>query len=89
MQLSQADVEVATARRQLGDEQAQIDELHKMINVAPEVEAEFARLNRDYDVTRTQYQALVDRLARAKISDQADATGVVRFEVVDPPTGGA
>jgi polysaccharide chain length determinant protein (PEP-CTERM system associated) len=89
MQLSQADVEVATARRQLGDEQTQIDSLHKMINVAPEVEAEFARLNRDYDVTRTQYQALVERLARAKISDQADATGVVRFEVVDPPIGGA
>ncbi len=89
MQLSQADVEVATAHRQMSDEQAQIDELHKMINVAPEVEAEFARLNRDYDVTRTQYQALVERLARAKISDQADATGVVRFEVVDPPTGGA
>jgi polysaccharide chain length determinant protein (PEP-CTERM system associated) len=89
MQLSQAEVEVATARRQMSDEQAQIDELHKMINVAPEVEAEFARLNRDYDVTRTQYQALVERLARAKISDQADATGVVRFEIVDPPTGGA
>ena len=88
MQLSQADVEVATAHRQLAEQQAQIDELHKMINVAPEVEAEFARLNRDYDVTRTQYQALVDRLARAKISDQADATGVVRFEIVDPPTGG-
>jgi polysaccharide chain length determinant protein (PEP-CTERM system associated) len=88
MQLSQADVEVATARQQVSDQQAQIAELHKMINVAPEVEQEFARLNRDYDVTRTQYQNLVERLARAKISDQADATGVVRFEVVDPPSGG-
>jgi hypothetical protein len=38
-------------------------------------------------VTRGEYQALVDRLNRAKLSDQADATGVVRFEVVDPPTG--
>ena len=35
MQLSQADVEVAAARRQVTDQQAQIDELHKMINVAP------------------------------------------------------
>jgi hypothetical protein len=51
------------------------------------VEAEFARLNRDYDVTRGQYQALVERLNRAKLSDKAEATGVVRFEVVDPPTG--
>ena len=29
----------------------------------------------------------MERLNRAKLSDQADATGVVRFEVVDPPTG--
>ncbi len=88
LQLSQADVDVATAHRQVIDQQAQIDELHKMINVAPEVEAEFARLSRDYEVTRVQYQALVERLGRAKLSDQADATGVVRFEIVDPPTGG-
>ncbi|HKD53559.1 MAG TPA: GNVR domain-containing protein, partial [Steroidobacteraceae bacterium] len=54
---------------------------------APQVEAEFARLNRDYDVTRAEYQALVDRLNRARLSDKADATGVVRFEVVDPPNG--
>jgi len=44
--------------------QAKIAELRKMITVAPGVEAEFARLNRDYDVTRQEYQSLVDRLAR-------------------------
>jgi len=88
LQLSQADVEVAAAQRQVSDREARIGELRKMINTAPEVEAEFARLSRDYDVTRGQYQALVERLNRAKLSDQADATGIVRFEVVDPPTGG-
>src|SRR6266478_55855 len=87
LQLSRADVEVAAARRQVSDREWKITELRKMINTAPEVEAEFARLNRDYDVTRGQYQALVERLNRAKLSDKADATGVVRFEVVDPPTG--
>ena len=87
MQLSQVDVELAAAQRQVADQEAKIAELRKMITVAPGVEAEFARLNRDYDVTRSQYQSLVDRLARAKISDKADATGVVRFQVVEPPTG--
>src|SRR5882672_7465614 len=87
LQLSQADVEVAAARRQVADREGRIAELRKMINTAPEVEAEFARLNRDYDVTRGQYQALVERLNRAKLSDKAEATGVVRFQVVDPPTG--
>jgi hypothetical protein len=85
--LSQADVEVAAARRELADRDGKIAELRKMINTAPAVEAEYARLNRDYDVTRGQYQALVERLNRAKLSDKAEATGVVRFEVVEPPTG--
>ncbi len=87
LQLSQADVEVAAAGRQLADREGKIAELRKMINTAPAVEAEYARLNRDYDVTRGQYQALVERLNRAKLSDKAEATGVVRFEVVEPPTG--
>jgi protein tyrosine kinase modulator len=87
LQLSQADVEVAAAHRQVADREGRIAELRKMINTAPEVEADYARLNRDYDVTRGQYQALVERLNRAKLSDKAEATGVVRFEVVDPPTG--
>jgi polysaccharide chain length determinant protein (PEP-CTERM system associated) len=87
LQLSQVDAEAAAAGQQVHDEEARIDELRKMINTAPAVEAEFTRLNRDYDVTRGEYQALVDRLNRAKLSDQADATGLVRFKIVDPPTG--
>jgi polysaccharide chain length determinant protein (PEP-CTERM system associated) len=87
LQLSQADVELAAQRRQVADQEAKIEQLRKMIKTAPEVEAEYSRLNRDYDITRGEYQALVDRLNRAKLSDKAEATGVVRFEVVDPPTG--
>jgi polysaccharide chain length determinant protein (PEP-CTERM system associated) len=86
LQLSQIEVEVAAARQQVADQQRKIAELRKTINTAPQVEAEYERLNRDYAVTHTQYQALVDRMSRARLSDKADATGVVRFEVVEPPT---
>jgi polysaccharide chain length determinant protein (PEP-CTERM system associated) len=86
LQLSQIDVDVAADRQQVADQEKKITELRKLINTAPQVEAEYERLNRDYSVTHTQYQALVDRLSRARLSDKADATGVVRFEVVDPPT---
>jgi polysaccharide chain length determinant protein (PEP-CTERM system associated) len=86
LQLSQIEVEVAAARQQVADQEKKIAEQRKLINTAPQVEAEFERLNRDYAVTHTQYQALVDRASRARLSDKADATGVVRFEVVDPPT---
>ena len=85
LQLSQIDVEIAGARQQVAGQEAKIAEQRKMINTAPQVEAEYERLDRDYSVTHHEYQALVDRLSRAKLSDKADATGVVRFEVVDPP----
>ena len=86
LQLSQIEVEVAADKQQVADQERKISDLRKLINTAPQVEAEFERLNRDYSVTHTQYQALVDRLSRARLSDKADATGVVRFEVVDPPS---
>jgi polysaccharide chain length determinant protein (PEP-CTERM system associated) len=86
LQLSQADVDVATARQAVAEQEQKIAEQRKMINTAPQVEAEYERLNRDYTVTHTEYQALVDRLSRARLSDKADATGVARFEVVDPPS---
>jgi len=86
LQLSQIDVEVAAARQQVAAQENKIAEQRKLINTAPQVEAEYERLNRDYSVTHTQYQALVERMSRARLSDKADATGVVRFEVVDPPT---
>jgi polysaccharide chain length determinant protein (PEP-CTERM system associated) len=86
LQLSQVDVEVAGARQQVAGQEAKIAEQRKMINTAPQVEAEYERLDRDYSVTHSEYQALVDHLSRARLSDKADATGVVRFEVVDPPT---
>ena len=86
LQLSQIDVEIAAARQQVADQENKIAEQRKLINTAPQVEAEYERLNRDYSVTHSQYQALVERMSRARLSDKADATGVVRFEVVDPPT---
>src|SRR4029077_7907640 len=87
LQLSQIDVEVAAARQEVADQENKIAEQRKLINTAPQVEAEYERLNRNYSVTHSQYQALVDRLSRAKLSDKADASGgVVRFEVVDPPS---
>jgi len=86
LQLRQAQVDVATLQRQINDREQRIAELRKLIDTVPEVEAEFARLNRDYDVTRAQYTALVDRLEKARLSEQAQQTGSVRFEVIDPPS---
>jgi polysaccharide chain length determinant protein (PEP-CTERM system associated) len=88
LQLSQADVEIAALRANIADHQAKRANLQGLVNTAPEVEAEFKRLNRDYDVTRAQYTALVDRLEKARLGEEANQTGIVRFEVIDPPNAG-
>jgi len=88
-QLSEAEAEVAAAKSLVEDQEAAIAELQKKINIAPQVEAEYAKLNRDYEDTSKLYHALVDRLNGAKLSQQAKEMGVVRFKVVEPPTGSA
>lgn len=86
LQLNQVEVEMAAVRAQIDDHQARVASLRRLVDTAPNVEAQFARLNRDYDVTRMSYQALLERLERTRLGEEAAATGVVRFEVVDPPS---
>jgi polysaccharide chain length determinant protein (PEP-CTERM system associated) len=83
--LNQADVEIATLRRQLGDHQSRVAELRRALDTMPKVEADYAQLNRDYDVNKTQYTALLTQLEKAKLSQEADTSGSVRFEIVEPP----
>jgi len=85
LQLNQADVDVAALHSQLNDHQAKVADLKRMVDTMPQVEAEYARLNRDYAVTKAQYNALVERLEKARLGGEADATGAVRFQVIDPP----
>src|SRR5690606_37232984 len=59
LSLNQTEVEIAALRGELADGQRKVAQLRQMVDTVPEVEAEFARLNRDYDVTRAQYTALV------------------------------
>ena len=84
--LNQTNVEIAALRGQIAQREQKIAELRAVIQTVPEVEAEFARLNRDYDVVKTQYVALVERLGRARLGQDAEATSAVRLDIVNPPT---
>ena len=86
--LNEAEVEIASLRRQISDHQSKVAELRKMLDTMPQVEAEFARLNRDYDVTRARYTALVERLEKSRLGEEAATSGSVRFDVIEPPNAG-
>lgn len=85
LQLNQQDVEIASLRRDIDDRREKIANLRRMVDTVPKVEAQFAELNRDYETTKAQYGVLVDKLNKARIGDDAEATGSVRFEIIDPP----
>ncbi|MFO1393225.1 MAG: XrtA system polysaccharide chain length determinant [Steroidobacteraceae bacterium] len=85
-QINAVDVEIAALRSELSVHQQNASQLRGLMDTAPEAEAEYARLMRDYDVVKAQYNELVSRLDRARISEDAEQTGVVRFEIIDPPT---
>ncbi|MBS1132976.1 MAG: chain-length determining protein [Burkholderiaceae bacterium] len=85
--LSQADADLAEMRGQMAAQQAVVAELRSRVNTIPEVEAELVRLNRDYEVNKTQYDTLLQRLESARISESAEQnTDSVKFRVIEPPT---
>ncbi len=63
--------------------------MKQRLNSAPQVEAQYQQLNRDYDVNKAQYTALLENYQKARLGERADSAGSVRFEVVLPPTAPA
>lgn len=86
LQFSQAQVEVAALSSEVSQRRQRIAELQQRLNIAPQVEAELARLTRDYGVTKVQYEELLKRLETARISGTAEQSEEVDFRMIQPPT---
>lgn len=86
--INQADVDIAALRSELAQHEHKVGELRQRLNTAPQVEAEYAQLSRDYDVNKAQYAALLANYEKAQLGERADKAGSVRFEIVQPPTVG-
>jgi len=66
--------------------QKRVDKLKKLVDTIPQIEAELKKLDRDYDVHKRNYDALLGRRESAKISQEAEqSSDSVKFRVVDPP----
>jgi polysaccharide chain length determinant protein (PEP-CTERM system associated) len=86
LELNRVDVDIAALRREFAQHQGTVAELRQRLNSAPQVEAEYQQLNRDYDVNKAQYTALLESYQKARLGERADNAGSVRFEIVLPPT---
>ncbi len=84
--LADAEANVAALRVRVGAAQARLEQLRSSANRVPQVEAELAQLNRDYEILRKNYESLVGRRESAAISEDVDATAqLAEFRVIDPP----
>jgi polysaccharide chain length determinant protein (PEP-CTERM system associated) len=79
-------VEIASLQQQISDRQKHIVFLKSQMGSAPQVQAEYAQLTRNYDVTKKNYDELLARLDSARLGQQAASTGLVKFQVIEPPT---
>lgn len=80
------DGEIASLQARLRNRESETNRLKKMALRNPEVEAEFVRLTRDYNVLKSNYEKMLAKREAAKISSNLETnTDRVRFKVIDPP----
>lgn len=83
---SAAEVQVASLRARVVEYEARSNRAHQKLKVAPQLEAELAQLNRDYQVHQKNYADLVARRESALMSGKLENTSnVAEFRVIDPP----
>jgi len=84
--LAQAEVEVSSLTVRVNKYDEAVARLRRLVNTGPEIEAQLKRLNRDYEINKQNYQALVERRESAILAESAGKTGDdVKFRVIDPP----
>lgn len=84
--LATAEVQVAAMQARVDEYSRRYAQAREQLKTAPQIEAEAAQLNRDYAVTRKNYDELVARRQSAVMSGELDvASGVTEFRLIDPP----
>jgi polysaccharide chain length determinant protein (PEP-CTERM system associated) len=84
--LASSEVQVASLRARVAEYSARYDRARESMKTAPQTEAEYAQLNRDYAINKKNYEDLVTRRESASLSgDLESAAGVADFRLIDPP----
>ncbi len=84
--MATSEVQVASLRARIAEYESRYARARETMKTAPQIEAEFAKLNRDYDIHEKNYNDLVSRRESASMSGELEsASGVADFRLIDPP----
>ncbi|MCQ9372897.1 Wzz/FepE/Etk N-terminal domain-containing protein [Methyloversatilis sp. XJ19-13] len=83
--VAEAEASVASMKARVAEYENRYAAIRTAARLAPEIEAEFAQLNRDHGVHRSNYEQLLARRESASIGEEMDATGVAEFRLIEPP----
>lgn len=81
-----ASVEVETLKLTLAEKENSLKVLEQSADIIPEVEAQLAKLNRDYEITRERYLSMVERRESARLAQEVGLSGSnIKFQIIEPP----
>jgi len=84
--LAESEANVASLRARVAEYESRYKRTTDLMKSQPQIEAEFAQLNRDYDINKKNYEQLVSRREAAELTGDLDAAGsVADFRLIDPP----
>ena len=83
--LAETEATVAQLRTRVGEYEGRLGKLKETAKLAPQLEAEYTQLNRDYGVHKRNYETLVSRREQAEISGDMENVSGADFRLIDPP----
>jgi polysaccharide chain length determinant protein (PEP-CTERM system associated) len=84
--LGAAEAEASALNVRKREYKARVEKLEKLVDTIPRVEAELAKLNRDYNVIKNNYETLLARRESARLSKKAEQNADdITFRVLEPP----
>ncbi|CAH1079375.1 XrtA system polysaccharide chain length determinant [Candidatus Nitrotoga sp. 1052] len=85
--LSEAEARVAAMKARVEEYSSRSAQLKALTIAKPQVAEQYAQLNRDYNINKSNYENLIGRRESAKLSGELSATSdMLTFKVIDPPT---
>lgn len=86
VRLIDMETQIASLQGRLEQKQKVVESLEAMSQRVPEVEAEMARLNRDYNIIKANYEKFLQRRESARLAQDLETkTDGIQIRVIDPP----